>query len=160
MAKSKLQDLLAQRAELEKQIAHTQRSERADAIGQVRTLMSEYGLTLADIGSKVAASPKTRQSAKAKNAAFTAAMNGVKDGVKNGPKNGVKNAASTGIKKGGMPAAPPATARKSLKGKKTGKVAPKYRDAATGQTWSGRGLQPNWLKAALATGRGIAEFKL
>lgn len=152
MAKSKLQDLLAQRAELEKQIAHTQRSERADAIGQVRTLMSEYGLTLADIGSKVAASPKTRQSAKAKNAAFTAAMNGVK--------NGVKNAASTGIKKGGMPAAPPTTARKSLKGKKTGKVAPKYRDAATGQTWSGRGLQPNWLKAALATGRGIAEFKL
>lgn len=41
-----------------------------------------------------------------------------------------------------------------------GKVAAKYRDAATGQTWSGRGLQPNWLKAALAAGRRLDDFKL
>jgi DNA-binding protein H-NS len=40
------------------------------------------------------------------------------------------------------------------------KVAPKYRNQATGDTWSGRGLQPKWLKAALATGRKIEEFKL
>jgi DNA-binding protein H-NS len=38
------------------------------------------------------------------------------------------------------------------------KVAVKYRDAATGETWSGRGLRPNWLKAALASGRKIDEF--
>lgn len=41
---------------------------------------------------------------------------------------------------------------------KGGKVAAKYRDAATGDTWSGRGLQPNWLKAALAGGRKLADF--
>jgi DNA-binding protein H-NS len=125
MLKSKLQDLLAQRAALEKQIAHTQRTERVDAIGQVRTLMSQYGLTLADIGSKVAPALKTGKAV--------------------------------------APAPAPAPAvkvPKSSKGKKTGKVAPKYRDAMTGQTWSGRGLQPNWLKAALATGRSIVEFKL
>ena len=40
------------------------------------------------------------------------------------------------------------------------KVAAKYRDAATGETWSGRGLQPKWLKAALASGHKIAEFTL
>lgn len=40
------------------------------------------------------------------------------------------------------------------------KVAPKYRNQATGDTWSGRGLQPKWLKAALASGRRIEEFKL
>ena len=40
----------------------------------------------------------------------------------------------------------------------TGKVAAKYRDAATAQTWSGRGLQPNWLKAALAAGRKLTDF--
>ena len=40
------------------------------------------------------------------------------------------------------------------------KVAPKYRDTATGQTWSGRGLQPNWLKAALAAGRKIDDFRV
>ena len=41
---------------------------------------------------------------------------------------------------------------------KGGKVAVKYRNAATGDTWSGRGLQPKWLKAALAAGRKIEEF--
>jgi DNA-binding protein H-NS len=29
--------------------------------------------------------------------------------------------------------------------KKTGKVAPKYRDPVSGNTWSGRGLAPKWL---------------
>ncbi len=43
---------------------------------------------------------------------------------------------------------------------KTGKVAPKYRDASTGETWSGRGLQPRWLKAALAAGRKISDFAI
>ncbi|MGD9834938.1 MAG: H-NS family nucleoid-associated regulatory protein [Piscinibacter sp.] len=41
-----------------------------------------------------------------------------------------------------------------------GKVPPKYRNAATGDTWSGRGLQPNWLKAALASGRKLDDFKV
>ncbi|MBS1178910.1 MAG: histone family protein [Proteobacteria bacterium] len=40
------------------------------------------------------------------------------------------------------------------------KVAPKYRDAATGDTWSGRGLQPRWLKQALASGKKISDFAL
>ena len=38
------------------------------------------------------------------------------------------------------------------------KVAAKYRNAATGETCSGRGLQPKWLKAALAAGRKIGDF--
>ena len=37
------------------------------------------------------------------------------------------------------------------------KVAPKYRDTA-GNTWSGRGLQPRWLKAALANGANLQSF--
>ena len=43
-------------------------------------------------------------------------------------------------------------------GSKGAKVAAKYRDADTGATWSGRGLQPNWLKAALADGRKLEDF--
>lgn len=39
-----------------------------------------------------------------------------------------------------------------------GKVAPKYRDASTGDTWSGRGLQPRWLKQALAAGAKLSDF--
>ncbi|MEY8875225.1 MAG: H-NS family nucleoid-associated regulatory protein, partial [Leptothrix sp. (in: b-proteobacteria)] len=42
----------------------------------------------------------------------------------------------------------------------TRKVAPKYRDPSTGETWSGRGLQPKWLKAALETGRSLEEFSV
>lgn len=41
-----------------------------------------------------------------------------------------------------------------------GKVAAKFRNAATGESWSGRGLQPKWLKAALASGRKMDEFTL
>ena len=40
------------------------------------------------------------------------------------------------------------------------KVAPKYRNSATGETWSGRGLQPKWLKSALASGRKLSDFAL
>jgi DNA-binding protein H-NS len=43
-------------------------------------------------------------------------------------------------------------------GGKGNKVAVKYRNKATGDTWTGRGLQPKWLKAALAAGRKIDEF--
>lgn len=43
---------------------------------------------------------------------------------------------------------------------KTSSVAPKYRNHATGETWSGRGLQPRWLKAALAGGASLETFKL
>lgn len=41
---------------------------------------------------------------------------------------------------------------------KGGKVPAKYRNTATGDAWSGRGLQPKWLKAALASGRKLADF--
>ena len=38
--------------------------------------------------------------------------------------------------------------------------AAKYKNSATGDSWSGRGLQPKWLKAALEGGRKIEEFKV
>lgn len=42
----------------------------------------------------------------------------------------------------------------------TGKVAAKYRNAATGDAWTGRGLQPRWLRAALEGGAKISDFKI
>jgi DNA-binding protein H-NS len=47
------------------------------------------------------------------------------------------------------------TAAKSGAGRK---VAAKYRNKATGETWSGRGLQPRWLKAALGSGKKLSDF--
>ncbi len=103
---SSLQDLLAQRAEIEKRIADVQREERTDAVAKVKALMAEFGLTSADISGKL---PSAR---------------------------------TPGV------------------GKPTGKVAAKYRNAATAETWSGRGLQPKWLKAALAGGAKLEEFTI
>ena len=47
---------------------------------------------------------------------------------------------------------------RSPKAVKASKVAAKYRNKATGETWSGRGLQPKWLKAALSAGGKIEDF--
>ncbi|MEX8516975.1 MAG: H-NS family nucleoid-associated regulatory protein [Leptothrix sp. (in: b-proteobacteria)] len=111
---SAYQDLLAQKAalekqqaDLEKQINDTLRAERAGVISQIKSLMAEHGVTLADLGTKPGRAPKAAPVA-------------------------------------GAPA--------------TRKVAPKFRDPSTGETWSGRGLQPKWLKAALETGRSLEEF--
>ena len=49
---------------------------------------------------------------------------------------------------------------KGMKETKVSKVAAKYRDKATGQTWSGRGLQPKWLKAAITSGAKLDDFKV
>jgi len=43
---------------------------------------------------------------------------------------------------------------------KSGKPLPRYRDARTGETWSGRGLQPKWLKLALASGKKLSDFDI
>lgn len=52
---------------------------------------------------------------------------------------------------------------KSAKAKRSGQdnravVAPKYRDNATGATWTGRGKPPTWLAAKLAAGADKAQF--
>ena len=40
------------------------------------------------------------------------------------------------------------------------KVVAKYRDPSTGETWSGRGLLPRWLKSALTSGKEIGAFSV
>ena len=100
---SSLQELLAQKAEIDRQISDARRHERNEAISKVRALMAEHGLTASDLVAK-----------------------------------------STGP-------------RASTSGRK---VAAKYRDPATGTTWSGRGLQPKWLRAALEAGRSLSDFAI
>ena len=53
----------------------------------------------------------------------------------------------------------PKKRRKATAGKKR-KVAPKYRDPATGQTWSGRGKVPRWLAAYIKKGKKKDDFKI
>lgn len=44
--------------------------------------------------------------------------------------------------------------------RKTVVVEAKFRDNATGNTWSGRGLQPKWLRAAIEGGATLESFKI
>lgn len=49
--------------------------------------------------------------------------------------------------------------RKSTKGYKLGKVAPKYRNPQnTSETWAGRGQQPKWMASQIAAGRKLEDF--
>jgi DNA-binding protein H-NS len=38
------------------------------------------------------------------------------------------------------------------------KVKPKYRDAKTGDSWTGRGVQPRWLTAAIKSGKKLDDY--
>lgn len=43
----------------------------------------------------------------------------------------------------------------------TGRKVPiKYQDKATGQTWTGRGTMPIWLRTEMANGKKLEDFKL
>ncbi|MFS4515334.1 H-NS family nucleoid-associated regulatory protein [Delftia tsuruhatensis] len=77
------QNLLAQKAALEAQIAQAQAEAKAKAVTEARALIAEHGLTAADVF----------------------------------PPSKTKGSGGT----------------------------PKYRDPATGATWTGRGKPPNWI---------------
>lgn len=108
---SSYQDLLAQKAalekqaaDLEKQLTEARKAERAGVINQIKSLLAEHGLSVADLGLK-----------------------------------------------GG---------KVSTAGAPKGKVAPKYRNKDTGETWTGRGLQPKWVQAAIASGKKLEDFTI
>ena len=110
---SNYQELLAQKAALEKQAADldkqlqdARRAERASVIAQIKSLLAEHGLSVADLG----------------------------------------------LKPGKVPGTGSSTAGR--------KVAPKYRNQATGETWTGRGLQPKWVQAAIASGKKLEDFAI
>jgi DNA-binding protein H-NS len=52
------------------------------------------------------------------------------------------------------------TSVKKARGGTRGPVAPKYRHPETGETWSGRGLKPRWLTAAMKSGKSLEYFAI
>jgi DNA-binding protein H-NS len=57
-----LQELIAQKEALDQQIAETQRQTKADGIAKVRNLMTEHGLTVADLSEGRASGKSTGKS--------------------------------------------------------------------------------------------------
>lgn len=58
----------------------------------------------------------------------------------------------------GVVEAIPSTAAARADGEAAKKVPVKYRNTETGDTWTGRGIQPKWLQQALAEGKSLADF--
>ena len=56
------------------------------------------------------------------------------------------------------PAPAPAPAAEPEQKPATGPIKAKYRNPATGESWSGRGLQPKWIQVALADGKRLEDF--
>lgn len=94
-----------QAAQLLKQIEEQQTVEKAGAVEKVKSIMAEYGLTIADLQE-----------------------------TKRGRKLSTSTSKASGLK-----------------------VAAKYKDDK-GNGWSGRGLKPKWLTAAMAEGKKIEDF--
>lgn len=44
--------------------------------------------------------------------------------------------------------------------KRTGKVAAKYKNPVSGETWTGRGRRPAWVVAALDGGQSLEDFAI
>ena len=58
----------------------------------------------------------------------------------------------------GFGPAAPAREERPAQPSKRGTVKPKYQDPISGKTWSGRGVMPKWMKAAVEAGRSRDEF--
>lgn len=97
-----LQDLLKQKADIEKAIEKAMDEDRTSSILKIKALMDELKISIADLQS---------------------AFNG-----------------------------------KAKREPNRKKVSAKYQNTETGETWSGRGLQPKWIKTALVSGRRIEDF--
>lgn len=100
-----IQDLLAQRQEIEARLKEEMRKGKADALRQIRQIASEYSITPDEVSRALSGS------------------------------GGTGAHALSGLS-----------------------VAPKYRDPQSGKTWTGRGMKPLWMKAALENGASMDSF--
>lgn len=143
---SVLEKLEKERAQIEAKIAAAKeemQKSRKDALAMVVKLMKEYGLALKEVSAEVKLSAKATRARKAATV-----------------KKVAKSAAATKRAK-----ATKATAKKVAGGRPVAKrlaskavLVPKYRDPASGKTWSGRGLQPSWFRDGLSTGKSPEFF--
>lgn len=59
------------------------------------------------------------------------------------------------VTRGNKPSKRPQAPPRSTKG---AKIPPKYRDAESGNQWTGRGLMPQWLKQKIEEGKSLEDF--
>lgn len=152
----KVQDRIAKlQAQAEALVA----KQSSGVIAKIRDIMERHGLTTADIEAHIGASRKRGRKPGVKVAAKSSASAAKYRDPKSGATWTGHGRAPTWIANAkdrskflinGASQAPATVASKAAKGGNyvRGPQAPKYRDPATGATWSGRGRAPAWLAGA------------
>ena len=137
-------ELKSQIEKLQKEAEILRKRERSENIASIKEAITAFDLTAEDLGLSASRGQRGR-----------------KPGVKaaSGAKRRGRPAKKAAGSKGGRKAAKKA-GRKSSGADKRSVVAPKYRDSATGTTWTGRGKQPKWLAAAIQSGKKLEDFKI
>lgn len=140
MAKS-VEQIRAQIAKLQEREKVLLQKEAIGVVARIKEAVAHYGITAEQIfgsnGSNGAAKPEAKRTVTRKAAGKRAA-----------------SARAATAKTPGTRVAKPAKASSPVKGTK---VAAKFKDEA-GNTWSGRGSQPRWLRAAIASGKALQDF--
>ena len=136
--------LKAQIDKLQEKAEAAKKRELASIVKNIRQAILAFGLTAADLGlNGSGANTKGKPGRRGRPAKKAAGSDAPAKG-KRGRK--AKNASKAGAAKGGAD--------------KRSVVAPKYRDSASGATWTGRGKQPKWLATALKSGKKLEDFKI
>ena len=146
MAKT-VDQIRAQIAKLQAQEQTLLQKEAQGVIARIKEAVAHYGITPEQIfgDSGPVKSSQTKRDAAPRSAVSKAAKE----------LGGTKPAKAV---KAPKPAKAAARAKKVSPAKGT-TVAPKYQDEA-GNTWSGRGSQPRWLRAAIEGGKKLEDFAL
>jgi DNA-binding protein H-NS len=176
-AMSNYAKLQAQIEQLQKEADSIRGRERVETIANIKKAIALFDLTAAELGlsgtkgGKGTKAGKGGKAAKAAKAPKTAGLKRRGRPAKAGAKKlgrppkteGTLAADRKVAKKAGKKARKAAGVKiKKSKGAGDGRsmVAPKYRDSATGITWTGRGKQPKWVVAAIASGKTLADLKI
>jgi histone H1/5 len=147
MQSKKLAQIKQQIAKLEREADKVRKAGVKGVVKQIKDLMEEHGIALADLGT---ASGRPGRPAKA---------------AKPGRKPGRPAKAAKPGRKPGRPAkaataaAKPAKATAKTKKASTTKTKPKYRSADNAKlVWSGRGRPPTWAKSWVDAGKKLDDL--
>jgi len=130
---------------LQKEAEILRKRERAETIAKIKEAIAAFELTAEDLGLS-----GTKSSRPVGRVGKKSEIGGAATAKRRGRPPRAAVSQKEGRKAG----------RKSSGGDKRSIVAPKYRDSATGTTWTGRGKQPKWLAAAIKGGKKLEDFKI
>jgi DNA-binding protein H-NS len=144
-------DITAEIARLQELADKMRSAEKAGVVGRIREAIAVYGITAADLG--LAGSGRS-QAGPAKSSKVPMGVAKYRDPAsgkswtgRGKPPNWILTAKDrTAFLLNGDASAP--RARAKVAGKAPNVGVAKYRDAATGKTWTGRGKPPTWIAGA------------